>query len=127
MTITTKVVGALDRVLPQLFEDDNLKVDAVYKRLVSRSFEVGATSGTRTDEETDLSVVKVDERVSKTGLGQGGSDIRVRYYIARISDLPSLFNADSVLEDKLEINSVDWSIMNAEMVLDRICIFEVTH
>jgi hypothetical protein len=127
MSITTKVVGALDRVLPELFEDDSLKVDAIYKRLTARAFESGAEYGTRTDEETALTVVKVDERIRKDAMGQGGSDTRVRYYIALVPELPSGFKPDSVLEDKLEIDSVDWSILSAELILDRVCIFEVTH
>jgi hypothetical protein len=126
MSITTRIVGTLDRVLPRLFEDENLKVDAIYKRLVERAFEVGAEYGTRDDEETPLSLVKVDERVSQSRMGQGTSGLRLKYYITPVTSLPAGFNADSVLEDKLEINGIDWTILSAELVLDRICIFEVT-
>jgi hypothetical protein len=59
-------------------------------------------------------------------MGQGSGELRLRYYIAQVDDLPEGFNPDSVLEDKLEINSIDWTILNAELIIDRICIFEVT-
>jgi hypothetical protein len=125
MTLTIRVLKAFDDVLPKMFADPRLYETAIYKRLTGRAFDEVGDHGKRAEEETTLTVVKVDERVDQSSLGHASSGQRVRYYIARLEEMPEAYDENSVLEDKLEVGGVDWAILNAEMVLNRICILEV--
>jgi hypothetical protein len=125
MAITDRILRALDVSIKLMFLDGNLVESVTYTRLTDRSYDEEQEHGVRGEETTVLDMIKIDDRVSSSAAGSGDVLSRRRFYAAKLEDLPAEFDANNLLEDTLTVDGSAWNILNADLVADRLCIFEV--